>query len=91
MATTYILQCSDDSYYVGSSRLPVKLVYTEEYETLNEAEEFGYEVTFGANSTDESIQSAFKTGRAIGEIEGKIDQLNTFLNFFYTQEQTKEG
>lgn len=57
MATTYILQCSDDSYYVGSttnmtlrakehsegscpytsSRLPVKLVYTEEYETLNEA------------------------------------------------------
>lgn len=61
------------------------------YETLNEAEEFGYEVTFGANSTDESIQSAFKTGRAIGEIEGKIDQLNTFLNFFYTQEQTKEG
>lgn len=57
MATTYILQCSDGSYYVGSttnitlraeehndglcpytcSRLPIRLVYSEEYETLNEA------------------------------------------------------
>jgi putative endonuclease len=53
----YILECSDGSFYVGSTtnlklrlqehsegkssytsaHLPVKLVYTEEYETLTEA------------------------------------------------------
>ena len=55
--TVYILECSDGSYYVGSTtnlklrlqehsegkstytsaHLPVKLVYTEEYESLTEA------------------------------------------------------
>ena len=55
---TYILQCSDQSYYVGSTqdiaqrmdihnsgngprytaaRLPVKLLYSEQYDTLGEA------------------------------------------------------
>jgi putative endonuclease len=58
MAWMYILQCSDDSYYVGSTkdleyrlsehqegkgakytsrRLPVKLVYSEEYERVVDA------------------------------------------------------
>ena len=58
MAWMYILQCVDDSYYVGSTknlarrlaehqsgnganhtshRLPVKLVYSEEYERVSDA------------------------------------------------------
>ena len=58
MAWMYILQCSDDSYYVGSTknldlrfsqhqsgkgskytsgRLPVQLVYCEEYDRVSEA------------------------------------------------------
>lgn len=57
MSYVYILQCSDGSYYVGSTtnlqlrlqehskgkssytsaHLPVKLVYTEEYDDLTEA------------------------------------------------------
>jgi len=58
MAWMYILQCSDDSYYVGSTknldlrfsqhqsgkgssytsgRLPVKLVYCEEYNRVSDA------------------------------------------------------
>ena len=58
MAWMYILQCSDGSYYVGSTRdlesrlfqhqqgtgakytshrLPVKLVYSEEYERVSDA------------------------------------------------------
>ncbi|MBE7433252.1 MAG: GIY-YIG nuclease family protein [Anaerolineales bacterium] len=58
MAWMYILQCADDSYYVGSTknlklrleqhqegkgarytarRLPVKLVYSEEYERVTDA------------------------------------------------------
>jgi len=58
MAYTYILKCSDDSYYTGStkdlekrlwqhqsgqgayhtkSRLPVQLIYVENYERIDEA------------------------------------------------------
>lgn len=58
MAWMYILECSDGSYYIGSTkdleyrssehqggvgakytsrRLPVKLVYSEEYERVSEA------------------------------------------------------
>ena len=58
MAITYILECANGQYYVGSTenlerrlkehesgtgcgftkaRLPIKLVYTEEYDTIEEA------------------------------------------------------
>lgn len=56
------------------------------YKTLDEAEEHGYEVAFGANTQEEAIISAFNAGRAIGEYEGKIDELEIFLNYLYSKE-----
>lgn len=56
------------------------------YKTVEEANEYGYSITFIANTEDEGFKSAFNAGRAIGELEGKIDQLNSFLNFLYNKE-----
>ena len=62
MICAYILECSDGTYYVGStnnldrrlndhekgqsrytkSRLPVKLVYNKEFDTLTKARKFEY-------------------------------------------------
>lgn len=64
MAHTYILKCSDASYYVGSAenlenrlkehqrglsnytktRLPIELVYSEEYPTKEEAAKREYQL-----------------------------------------------
>lgn len=57
------------------------------YQTIDEVEEYGFAIVFGSSSSEESIKSAFEAGRAIGELEGKIDQLQSFLNFLYSKEQ----
>ncbi len=64
MAVTYILQCKDNRYYIGSSldinkrltehmtgkckftksRLPVELIYTEEFVTYAEARKREYQI-----------------------------------------------
>jgi len=64
MAITYILECSDGRYYVGSTihlnqrlkehnsrkcrftklRLPVELIYKEEFKTYSEARKREYEI-----------------------------------------------
>lgn len=56
------------------------------YKTVEEANEYGYDVAFNANNDNESYKSAFEAGRAIGELEGRTDQLNSFLNFLYSKE-----
>lgn len=56
------------------------------YQTIDETKEYGFKVTFGANDEEEGYKSAFNAGRTIGELEGKIDQLNHFLNFLYNKE-----
>ena len=54
--------------------------------TLDEVTEYGWTTTFNTDNEDNTIKSAFDCGFKIGEIEGKIDQLNSFLNFFYGKE-----
>ena len=64
MATTYILKCFDNSYYIGSttsvqrrlvehskgkclytkSRLPIQLVFTQEFQTLSKAKKREYQI-----------------------------------------------
>lgn len=58
--------------------------------TIEETKEYGWVVTFNANTEEETIKSAFDYGRKIGELEGAIDQLNKFLNFLYNKEYKKE-
>lgn len=60
------------------------------YQTLDEANKYGFVTTFTANTEEETIKSAINYGRKIGEIQGEIDQLNNFLNFLYNQEFNKE-
>jgi hypothetical protein len=60
------------------------------YETLEEVDSYGWEVVFTANTEDETIQSAFNSGRAIGELEGEISSLQNVLNNLYF-ELSKKG
>lgn len=56
------------------------------YQTMEEIQKYGYKVTFGGNSEEETIKSAFEAGRAIGVLEGENDQLRHFLDFLYNKE-----
>ena len=56
------------------------------YLTMIDAQQYGYETTFGGTSTEESIRSAFEAGRSIGVLEGENDQLRHFLDFLYNKE-----
>ena len=61
------------------------------YITIDEAEEYGYNVVFEMDLIEDSIKAAFEAGRAIGTVEGEIDQLVNFQNFLYKKEfDTKE-
>ena len=60
------------------------------YQTLDEVDEYGWTTVFNANNEEETIKSSFSSGRAIGEIEGEIYQLQKFLDFLYYQEYLKE-
>lgn len=65
------------------------------YKTLEEADEFGYTTTFSDKSWEDVIKTAINYGRKIGEYEGQIDALTTFLNYLYSIEykngETKEA
>jgi hypothetical protein len=60
------------------------------YETLDEANKFGYVVTFGQEDNNSALKDAVEAGRAIGDLEGQIDQLRSFLNFLYNEEYNKK-
>ena len=53
---------------------------------MAEGQEDVYKVTFGGNSEEEAIKSAFEAARAIGVLEGESDQLRHFLDFLYNKE-----
>lgn len=75
MAYTYILKCSDASYYVGSAenidnrlkkhqrglsaytktRLPIELVYSEEYPTKEEAAKREYQIKRWSHAKKEAL------------------------------------
>ena len=60
--------------------------YKKAIDDMAEVQEYGYKVTFGGNSEEEAIKSAFEAGRAIGVLEGENDQLRHFLDFLYNKE-----
>ena len=53
------------------------------YKTLDEVNEYGYSTTFGADDKEITIKSAFDAGRAIGELEGQIDELRVLGSYLY--------
>ena len=62
----------------------------ELYKTLNEAEEYGYTTAFADKSWEDVIKTAINYGRKVGEYEGQIDTLTTFLNYLYSIEYNKK-
>lgn len=57
--------------------------------TIDEANEYGYNVVFGMENEADAIKSGFESGRAIGVVEGEIDQLQRFLSMLYDEEYNK--
>ncbi len=79
------------SYKEMEERITEELINNQKqlntlYLTLEDAQQYGFDKTFGGTAFSESIKSAFDAGRAIGVLEGENDQLRHFLDFLYNKE-----
>ena len=88
MATTYILKCIDNRYYIGScvdfakrffdhhagkckftrSRLPVELIYSEDYLTVSQARQREYQIK--SYKSRMAIEKLIKLGFAARSANG---------------------
>lgn len=69
---------------IGDLILKKKEELKNQYSTIDEIQENGIDLVFGGEDEKISLNTAFNSGRSIGETEGYLDALQNIYNIINT-------